>query len=369
MKVLVTGDWHIGVTQYGVIDSDGNNSRLVDIESVLNQIVDHGISASIDMLVCTGDIFHTNRPTVHEQLVFFRLLKRLEGAPFKSRFIIGNHDYNSKLGFKHALGLFTNMYEPTGGDDHIVIYDKTSWEYFEDDAGILAVCFYPYHGQQPDYATVKHGTYAKAVVCHSHLEGAVVGAEPFEIKSDSVTRFSDLPVDFVWAGHFHKPQLLSQKPIAFYPGSIQAVDFNERNDTKGVVIFDTVTHDMRTLPVHCRQLVQIDIDATAAPVELTNDMLDSVAECIVKVNVTLSEDDADKFDEVVVRERLLAAGAHSIASINVEVIRQQLKRNPAIKLESSLTNNFESFMNDRNYGKLTDDVRLRGLEIIKQCGL
>lgn len=361
MKVLVTGDWHIGVLTYGVLDNDGRNSRLVDIEKTLNDIIGIAESNHIDLLICTGDVFHTNRPTIEEQLVFYRFISSLKGCSFKSRFIIGNHDYNSKLGAQHALAIFKEIVSDTDGK--IIIYDATTWEHFNDDE--LAVCFYPYHGAEPSYTGDSAACRARALVCHSHLEGAVVGAEPFEIKSDSVTRFSQLPVDFVWAGHFHKPQVLCKKPIAFYPGSIQAVDFNEREDVKGVVIFDTNKCTMAHVPIYCRKLVQIDTDKPF----LDDSQLVDIRDSIVKVNITIDEKSSEAFNEVIIRNKLVNAGAHSIAGINLNIIREEVRRNPSIKLESDLSSNFERFIGDRDYGDHHQAVRERGLQIIRQCGL
>lgn len=365
MKVLVTGDWHIGVSHYGVLDKDGKNSRLIDVEKSILSAIDIGIENNIDLFICTGDIFHTNRPTIDEQLVFWRILDRLSSnsCNFKSRFIIGNHDHNSKLGASHALKLFMEAFNHTG---KVMIYDETAWEYFGDNE--LAVCFYPYHAAEPTYGGESDAYRTKALVCHSHLEGAVVGAEPFEIKSDHVTRFSQLPVDFVWAGHFHKPQVLSTSPVAFYPGSIHAVDFNERLDSKSVVICDTDTLMIDWVPVQYRKLTQIDIESDDGTINIDDDMLDGVVDSIVKVNVTMHERHVESFDDNAIRSIISNAGAHSIASINLNIIRPEVRRNPSIKLESDLKSNFELFLNDKEYGDLLDDVKKYGIQIIKQCG-
>lgn len=360
----MTGDWHIGVLTHGTIDERGRNSRLIDIEDTLNDIIKVANENEVDLLICTGDIFHTNRPTIDEQLIFWRFLEKINRSPckFKSRFIIGNHDYNSKLGSSHALKLFMEAFNHMG---NIVIYDETTWEYFGDD---LAVCFYPYRGIEPTYAAELAQYKATALVCHSHLEGAVVGAEPFEIKSDHVTRFKDVPVDFIWAGHFHKPQVLCEKPLAFYPGSIQPVDFNERLDYKGVVICDTDQRSIHWEQIYYRRLVQIDIDSSDGVIEFTQPDLDSVAGCIVKVNITLPEKHTESFDDTKLRESLIAAGAQSVAGINVTVLRQEIRRNPSIKVDSDLKSNFELFLKDKKYGDLLEDIRQHGLQVINQCG-
>lgn len=358
MRVLVTADWHIGVTHHGVVDEDGRNSRLVDLEATLSQMVDIALERRVDLFVCAGDIFHTNRPTPEDQRVFWRLLRKLQQAKIQSRFIIGNHDYNSKLGASHALKLFMDV---LAGDEYIQIHDRTCWEDFDG----LAMCYFPYRGEEPDWRRRRGRSADKvAVVCHSHLEGAVVGAEPFEIKDDNVTRFRDLPVDYIMAGHFHKPQLLSEKPLAFYPGSPQCVDFNERKDEKRVVVVDTDSGELESVPLTVRKFVQIDLNGVTDLGELD---LQDVDGAVVKINIQADSDQAREFDEESLRERLAIAGAHNVTAINLNVDRGSNVRDISIKLDNSLLDNFKRFISSKDYGSVSDDVLRKGVELIQAC--
>jgi len=360
VRILLTADWHIGVTHHGVVDEDGRNSRLVDLEATLSQMVDIALERRVDLFVCAGDIFHTNRPTPEDQRIFWRLLSRLQREKIQSRFIIGNHDYNSKLGASHALKLFMDVLPE---DSCVRIYDETSWEHF-DDKGLI-VCYFPYRGVEPEWRRrVSGGDEKVAVVCHSHLEGAVVGAEPFEIKDDNVTRFSSLPVDYILAGHFHKPQTLSTQPLAIYPGSPQCVDFNERKDEKRVVILDTDTGEYESEPLSIRKFVQIDLDSTCSIDDVD---LSDVDGAVVKINIAVDADQAKSFDEAGLRDRLASAGAQNVTAINLNVDRGSNIRDVHIKLDNSLTDNFKRFMSSKEYGDISDDVLKRGLEIIESC--
>jgi len=364
MKVLVTGDWHIGVTQYGVADENGVNSRIADLEDVLMRVIKYARSDEIDLFVVAGDVFHTNRPTAEEQRVFWRILQECQASNFITRIIIGNHDYNSKLGASHALKLFQDIVD----GDKIKIFDETTWEVlpFGDLFDPLLVCWYPYRGSPPDWAeAARYGNvHATALVCHSHLEGAVVGAEPFEIQDDRATKFKDLPVDFVWSGHFHKPQLLCERPLAFYPGSIQCVDFNERNDAKGVVVVDTLARSHECVGFAVRRFAQIDLKDRA---NLEPKDLENLDDAIVKVTVELPESRSAEFNEAEIRKAVIEAGAHNVATVNLNVIREAIVRDAAVRLESGLVDNFKRFTSSQKYGDIVDEVNRRGLEIIEQC--
>jgi len=358
MKVLVTGDWHIGVTSFGVIDADNRNSRLVDFERALQRSIDVAIEESVDLYICAGDIFHTCKPTIEDQRIFYRVLRRLEDSKIKSRFIIGNHDYTLKIGASHALKIFMDVVQDWL---YVKIYDQTVWEDFDN----LKVCFFPYHAEEPQIQDLRTDTMRVALVCHSHLEGAVVGCEPFEIKDDKATKFKDLPVDFVFAGHFHKPQILSKSPLAFYPGSISPVDFNERNDVKGVVLVDTHDRTMKCAAINSRNMHQIDIDWTTGKGTDIHNVVD-IVDAIVKVNIKMSEAQSSKFDEESIRKTIMDAGAHSIASINVDIVREEIKRSPDIKLDSGIESNFEKYLALRNYGDDTNRLRRIGRMIISE---
>jgi len=361
MRILVTSDWHVGITSFGVLDDCGRNSRLLDVANTIEKISTFAREQRVDMLVHCGDVFHTNRPTTAEQLIFLRFLQQMEEAEIRTRIIIGNHDYNSQLGKGNALKLFKEL--PFA---HVRIFDQTTseaWPATGDDKHLFI--FYPFGGEEPDITSLvtRERSHRTFLICHSHLEGAVVGAEPFEIRDDKATKFSELPVDGVFAGHFHKPQLLGERPLAFYPGSIQPVDFNERNDIKGVVLVDTEELTLHPAGFKTRRLVQYDFDKP----HVLSRSLSEAKDSIVKINITLTESEAHKFDENQIRDAAIEAGAHSIASINLIVQREQVKRDPSIKIDSDVKSNFLRFLAQKDYGDLSDSVRQTGLSVIEEC--
>ncbi len=360
MRVMVTADWHISVPTFGVIDDKGINSRLKDIEETINQIVDIAKSEQVDAVIHCGDVFHTNRPTCYEQVVFWEFCAKMDLAGVTTRIIIGNHDFNGQIGKGHALKLFQRL--PW---EHVKIMHKTEWEQIGSDL----FCFYPFGAEKPNFDTLDREKWVAAgarifLVCHSHLEGAVVGAEPYEIKSDSATRFKDLPVDAVLAGHFHKPQTLSKTPLAFYPGSIQAVDFNERLDAKGVVILETSDLSMNAIGLKTRKLYEIVLqNTTVIPPAYEVEFKDA----IVKVICEVTEADAHKFDEKALRDQIMSAGAHSIAGIHLKIERELAQRDPEIVMDSDVKSNFKRLMKQRDYGDLQSHIIVAGIEVIEEA--
>lgn len=365
MKILFTADWHIGVSQYSKTDPNGAESRLQDTMDVLDEIVEIAIDEGVDRLVVGGDVFHTNNPTPRQQKIFLRFLFQVEQAKIPTDIIGGNHDWNSKSSSGNALLPFVSICEDILQYSEISLSTRSCMVRSKDHTSEAFCIFYPYHGEPFDFENFKRPDCPVILVCHSHLEGAVVGAEPFEIASDSATRFTHLPVDYVLAGHFHKPQVLSEKPMAFYPGSIQCVDFNERLDEKGVTIIDTVTGVRTRVPLkRARKFKQIELRNR---VTLTADDMKGVKGAVVKVIVTIPEADLQKFDQEKVIKTLQSLGAHTIVGISFEIIRPKLVRDVTISLDSQITSNFDRFTQTLDCGDLREQVDIKGREVIKRC--
>jgi exonuclease SbcD len=359
-RFLVTGDWHLGLTTHGATCPEtGKNTRHLDARASTEEIVDLARERAVDAIIHTGDIFHSCKPGVEETVTLFRFLRSCaaNGIPFHG--IIGNHDYSTQFGKPHALEMFQAWAASLPRDDRVVhIYSDAAWI----EIGEMDMCFMPFG---TGYEYDQHWMVDKAdiLVCHSHLEGAVVGAEPYEIRDDKATKFKDLSVRAVFAGHFHSPQGLCKNPLAFYPGSLQAVDFNERHDEKGVAIveMDDLTSAIEFVPLATvRKLLQFDIETPHLPAG----GMDAVKDAIVKVNVTLPESEVHNYKEGEIRKALENAGAHSIASINLKVDRERVVRDEKINIDSRLSSNLGRYLDLRDIGPIRSRVEQRGKQII-----
>ena len=88
---------------------------------------------------------------------------------------------------------------------------------------------------------------------------------------------------------------------------------------------------------------------------------------MVKVNISVTEQQADSFDEKGMRELLMSMGVHNVTAINLIVDRGSNVRDSRIKLDSSISNNFKIFVSNKDYGALEKDVIAKGLDIISSC--
>jgi len=355
MKVLCTADWHIGNLAHGRVDSDGRNSRYLEARYLLKQIVDIAEQEEVDLLLMAGDIFHSNRPTTDEQLIFLDFLYALEEKHIPSRFIIGNHDYNSQLGKSDSLAIFRKIKNLK----FTKIYKDPDNEVF----GQVCFIYLPYGSS---YVVSDLPDHSKAVlVIHDHFQGAKLGSELFELKKPGQELLpKQFPVDFIVAGHFHRHQIISNDPLCFYTGSIHKVDFNERDDDKVVVILDTETGNIKPVSLDCLELVQVDL--VYPKISFDDDELELLKDKIVKVRVFVSEKDAHNYDENLIKKQLKEAGVHKIAQIQFDIDRKISRRNEEITFDIDLLTNFKRFMASKDYGSIHSRVMVEGERIIDQ---
>ncbi len=98
IRVLHTGDWHIGQTLRGY-------SREYEHAHVLKQLVKIVAEQQVDVLIVAGDIFDSQNPSGESQSLFFETIESLHRArPEMATIIIaGNHDAAGRLEAPHPL--------------------------------------------------------------------------------------------------------------------------------------------------------------------------------------------------------------------------------------------------------------------------
>lgn len=344
MRILITADFHVGLTTHSVQDINGVNSRFIEMKGLLRQIKNIAVERCVDYLVIAGDIFHHNKPDINSLKLFYEFLYSFRNTNIKIFIIVGNHDYNARLGKDHSLGL----YRIIEGIDNVRIYDDA--HYLIENKQLLFV-FHPYGSEfkfEEALQIAYSRNYISILVCHAHLNGATVGAEPFEINTPDLFNYDTLPFDVIIAGHFHKPQVLSNKPLTFYPGSIQQIDFNECNDQKCVVLLDIKSNNninFEWIPLQHTYLYQIDL---TYPEKINAEQLEYSNGKIVKVVVHVPEQHILVYDENDIRNELLKAGAF-IVSVEFDVLRDLKTRDAEIKFDINVLRNFEKYLLLKKY--------------------
>lgn len=181
-KVLCTGDLHIAEA-----------FDLTQIDRLLDKVAIEANSR--DELFLLGDMFHKSRISPLEIMSFIRFLKKIK-VPITM--IAGNHDMaaeNSILDWVPTV--FPN-----------ITFSKTTLTVQREGVSIL--------------------------LAHYNVAESIMGA--YDTKINTTISANDLDVDLALLGHIHKSQhIQGQRAQVVHPGSLFYIDFNERNDVKGLV--------------------------------------------------------------------------------------------------------------------------------------
>ncbi len=281
MKVLHTSDWHIGQIFH-------NYSREEEHKYFFEQLKSIIIKEKPDVVVVSGDVFHTATPTIVSQRLYYNFIVDLSRLDHDLQIVItsGNHDSPSRLEAPRPLWEAFNVsvvgmldYQ-TVTDENGLNFDATKIEIPIRRKGeiigwVLAV---PYiNGNANIYdLLLKHLKTRpeyndnQSIVAMGHL--AVKSADITGHSADIIGKLETLDVqDFTdvkgvdyWAfGHIHFPQAIKGIENMRYAGSPFPISFNE-NYEHSVVSVNIEDGKTKTKIIPLKTLIPI-VDFPAKP--------------------------------------------------------------------------------------------------------
>lgn len=380
VKILHLADIHLGMENYGRTDKSGINSRLLDFLKNFDYAVDYAIENKTEFFLFAGDAFKTREPTQTQQREFAKRIKKLSRNNIQVILVIGNHDLPNAFGKADSLDIYKTLEVENvhiAKDPQIFKFRKMgekSWQLANDVSvpGFANECFQiaalPWISKseligKKDYkdktieevnklignkiadviknlASRVDPQYAAVMVAHATVAGAVFGAErKVYVGSDIVIPHTNLmePWKYVALGHLHKFQVLSENPPVIYSGSIDRVDFSEESEDKGFVAAE-IEKDAPTkynfIQTPARKFISLTIDIEEnciEPMEIIKAEINKhdFQEMVVKVNIKVPEDLAGLINNQEIMKYL--DGAYYIASINKEIIKNQIQAGEEIK--------------------------------------
>lgn len=310
MKILFLADSHLMLS-----------NRMSDFLDSLYQVTELAETHSVDRIIHLGDVYHKRLPHPKEQEAFRMWLKSL---PCPIDILIGNHDENLDTHTLNELEIF-------------------------DSIGVKII--------QPPTILEQDGM--RIYLDHCLVEGAKLGPSNMTLNLSTAipkNRLLSKKCDMYFLGHIHKYQVVNQSPLIMYVGSVERVDFAERNEDKGVILLDTLTKKVERLPLKIRKMIQLEIDA-----ERYVEPVEDISNAIVKVVIRGSKQILDKFDTAPLRKYL--ANANSIKEV-FDVVREEKKMGLKISEKYSP---IECFLEYCSKNKLSKLVAEEGKNIINEC--
>ena len=262
MRFLHTADWHLGRTIRG-------RSRAAEFEAVLAELCAIARDRRVDVVLVCGDIYDSTSPPPEAERLLTTTLRDLVRAGIEVVLIAGNHDHPRRL---EALGrlaelLGVHVQSAIRGPDEggVITIERGGetakvaaipWVPEGRAADIEAIlgpreeAFQGYAGQLAELcrhmATAFTPETVNILASHVFVDGAVVAAidgseRRLHIGQTYAVQPSAIPTNaqYTALGHIHQPQEIVGAPSpAAYSGSLLQLDFGEREQQKGVWVFD-----------------------------------------------------------------------------------------------------------------------------------
>ncbi|MDK1288106.1 exonuclease SbcCD subunit D [Pseudoalteromonas umbrosa] len=256
MKVVHTSDWHLGQQFY-------EHNRYEEHQAFLNWLAKELVEVDADLLVVSGDIYHTATPpaTAEQQLYAFIKHVKVVSPHLHIVIIAGNHDSANRI--ETAKPLLQQF------DTHVVgKYDKHAPEevvkLINTRCGAVQVVAMPFlrsadmaqvDGDESGYALAVQQAYQSAyeqisdkslpviTLGHLHAKGGDISTDSERnitiggFDSIHADVFGDTP-DYVALGHLHKAQKVANNEAIRYSGTPFPMSFSERNYKHQILLIE-----------------------------------------------------------------------------------------------------------------------------------
>ena len=332
IKLLHTGDIHIGMENYGRVDpTTGLNARVMDFLRRLSDMADYAIEQEVDVFVFAGDAYKTRDPNPTYQREFARRIKRIADAGIPVVLLVGNHDLPNVARRATSISIFDTLAVPNivrvrpGGaaPDHLPARATAAGRGRALPAALGGGQPRRVAGQEPARSwtrllqnamidmiqglaaqAAEHPEVPAILVGHFSVNEASQGSEQNIMIGRDVAVPRSVLIEPVWRyvalGHIHKHQSLNrdEQPPVIYSGSIERIDFGEEHEPKGFVVAAIGDGPTSWEFVHgyrrqARRFVTIRVDVREATdptaevvkaIQARGDLSEAVVRVIVRLN-------------------------------------------------------------------------------------
>jgi exonuclease SbcD len=352
MKIIHFADLHLGVESYGKTDpSSGLSSRLLDILSSFDQLVDYAIENKVDLVLFCGDAYKSRDPSQTQQREFARRIKRLSENGIPVFLLIGNHDLPNAIGRATTTEIFNTL-----AVANVHVANQPGMHKVQTPSGIVQIVALPWlrrsylltkedsknlnfdelnQEMQHKLTNIINAEAEKLdpalpsiLAAHVWVTGARTGSEDYmTIGQEQVLLPSNVAnpaFDYIALGHIHRHQIISEEPPLVYAGSLDRLDFGDEGDEKGfyLVKIDTVSGKRKVSykfqPINGRHFITIRVNIEPQETEPTETILQAIAqqdvgEAIIRLQVSLPQELEGQIRDSDIREALKEAHYYTIA--------------------------------------------------------
>ena len=253
MKILHVADTHIGYSAYHKVDNNGLNQREMDVYDSFRQFVDYAVEKKPDLILHSGDLFDTVRPTNRAISFALQQLIRIskEGIPIV--IISGNHE-TPKL---RETGSVFRIFEHLEG-----IHTVYRGNYERFDFGDVAVHAIPHCStgdalkNNIESLEAEEGAY-NILMLHVGVSGIKEFRRGDFNEQVIPSGYLSPDFDYIALGHYHNMTKVSEN--AYYSGSTEHLSFKEAGGDKGFLEIDTSSGSVEFVPLRNRPMLDLGI--------------------------------------------------------------------------------------------------------------
>lgn len=367
IRVLHFADAHIGLENYGKIDSEtGLSSRALDFLARLDDIIKYAREGDVDLVIFAGDAFRSRSPNPTYQRGFAGRIRQLSQlAP--TMLLVGNHDLPLNAAKASTVEIFQTLDVPG-----IWVAEAYETRRIETKRGAVVVGAAPYPirarlladldlrgktiAEQDDALEralherlgalqmqakeLADAATPRLLTGHFSVAGAVWGSERGVMLGRDVVAdleaLADPCWDYVALGHIHRHQNLTAEledaPPVVYSGSLERIDFGEEKEVKGFCWVELARggSTWRFVELAARKLLTLTADCRA----ISNPTDEALAEmkrhdlkgAVVRLVIKLSPESEALLNDGVIANELKRAGVFHIAGISKAVDRRARSR-------------------------------------------
>ena len=407
MKIIHFSDLHIGYTRYskGIDLETGLDNRIVDFLNTFDELVNYALEENIDLVIFAGDAYKDRNPSQTHQKEFAKRLLKLTKANIPVALVVGNHDMPGNKGRATALDIF-----PTMNVDNITVIDKLQLYELKTKSGIqIQILGMPWIRkgslisrlsnikkditiedlnkqiiQTLDNSLEKEiSKINKSIPCifsgHLTVMEAKTSTETLmSIGADYMfpAQFFARPeFEYVALGHVHKDQVLIESPPVIYSGSLDRVDFGEKNDIKGFYVIEIEPKksqgnrlvSYKKVPVSARNFREYIINIpkeTEFPVNIIEEELKSndIKDSIARITIESTREHYESINDPKIQSIL--SNAKYLVSTELKLISEKKINDLQITENLGIIDSFEKYL--ENFKEINDQKRKRLLDFGKE---
>jgi len=275
MKILHVSDTHLGYSAYRKVADHGLNQRELDVYDSFARFIDYALEVMPDIIIHSGDLFDSVRPT--NRAITFALTQLLRISRAKIPFVVisGNHETPKLRETGNVFRIFEHL-------DHIYPIYKGEYETL-DFTDIKLHCIPQTSNGEQLKEALGQVTIDPRMRNILILHVGVLGMKEFRMGdfNEHIIPKTVLPrdMDYIALGHYHGAIQVTEN--TFYAGSTERLSFKEETETKGFwMITFNETRDMQFIPLDTRNMSTLELDcSTMSPQDTIDHITALLKEC------------------------------------------------------------------------------------------